>query len=305
MGSYLSPLQLGYGTPLGVEAAIHSARLYLQDLPINHVLVKLDFKNAFNTVRQDKVLEAASEFVPELFLYLYSCYSAPSMLCLGETILFSAEGFQQGDPLGPFLFCLVIHPLVLHYGAAVDELATHGLSCPKSQGRHPCHTAINELIQQSLVTAEVPAHLEPSGICQSDGKRPDGLIITPWKCGRALAWDVTCPDTFAPSHAMLATSEAGAIVDQAEDRKKVKYVNLQSSHLYVPVTIETAGAFGQEALTFLQELGDCLRVKTGEPRSHHHLLQRIAEAMQRGNTAAVLGTMTVPTNYFDNAYTYS
>ena len=27
-------------------------------------------------------------------------------------------------------------------------------------------------------------------------------------------------------------------------------------------------------------------------------------AMQQGNTAAVLGTMTVPTNDFDNAYTY-
>ena len=63
--------------------------------------------------------------------------------------------------------------------------------------------------------------------------------------------------------------------------------------------------FGQEALTFLQELGHRLRVKTGEPRPHHHLLQRIAVAMQRGNTAAVLGTMTVPTNDFDNAYTYS
>ena len=84
----------------------------------------------------------------------------------------------------------------------------------------------------------------------------------------------------------------------------MKYANLQSSHLFVPVAIETAGAFGQEALTFLQELGR-LRVKTGEPRSHHHLLQRIAVAMQRGNTAAVLGTMTVPTNDFDNAYTYS
>ena len=35
------------------------------------------------------------------------------MLCLGETVLFSAEGVQQGDPLGPLLFCLVIHPLVL------------------------------------------------------------------------------------------------------------------------------------------------------------------------------------------------
>ena len=104
---------------------------------------------------------------------------------------------------------------------------------------------------------------------------------------------------------MLATSEAGAVADQSEVRKKVKYANLQSCHPFVPVAIETAGAFGQESLTFLQELGHRLRVKTGEPRSHHHLLQRIALAMQRGNTAAILGTMTVHTNDFDNAYTYS
>ena len=46
-----------------------------------------------------------------------------------------------------------------HCGAAVDELATHGLSYPKSQGRHPHHIAINKQIQRSLVTAGVPAHL--------------------------------------------------------------------------------------------------------------------------------------------------
>ena len=33
--------------------------------------------------------------------------------------------------------------------------------------------------------------------------------------------------------------------DQAEERKKVKYADLQSSHLFVPVAIETAGAFGK------------------------------------------------------------
>ena len=59
------------------------------------------------------------------------------------------------------------------------------------------------------------------------------------------------------------------------------------------------------ALTFLQELGHRLQVKTGEPLLHHHLLQRIAMAMQQGNTAAVMGTMTIPTNDFDNACTYS
>ena len=67
----------------------------------------------------------------------------------------------------------------------------------------------------------------------------------------------------------------------------------------------TNSPFCLQALTFLQELGHRFRMKTGEPRSHHHLLQRIAVAMQRGNTAAILGTMTVPTNDFDNAYTYS
>ena len=73
MGSLLSLLQLGYGTPLGAEAAAHSARIYLKDLPTDRVLVKLDFKHVFNTIRRDKVLEAASEFTPELFPYLFSC----------------------------------------------------------------------------------------------------------------------------------------------------------------------------------------------------------------------------------------
>ena len=33
--------------------------------------------------------------------------------CAALRTLLSAEGVQQGDPLGPFLFCLAIQPLVL------------------------------------------------------------------------------------------------------------------------------------------------------------------------------------------------
>ena len=113
MGSLLAPLQLGYGTPLGAEAAAHSARLYLSNLPSDQVLLKLDFKNAFNSVRRDKMLEAIEEFAPELFPYLFSCYSAPSSLYFNDTVIGSSEEVQQGDPLDPLLFCLVIHPLIL------------------------------------------------------------------------------------------------------------------------------------------------------------------------------------------------
>ena len=118
MQTILSPLQLGYATPLGAEAAIHSARQYLVDLPADHGMVKLDFRNAFNSVRRDKVLESALEHTPELYPFIYSCYSAASNLFFDNSIYQSQEGVQQGDPLGPLLFCLVIHPLVKKLGSA-------------------------------------------------------------------------------------------------------------------------------------------------------------------------------------------
>ena len=70
-GALLSPVQLGYGTPLGAEAAAHSARRYLADLHPDHVILKLDFKNAFNSIRRDKMLEVAKLHTPELFPFIY------------------------------------------------------------------------------------------------------------------------------------------------------------------------------------------------------------------------------------------
>ena len=58
------------------------------------------------------MLETARENIPELFHYVFSCYSSPSSLFFLGTTLQSAEGVQQGDPLGPLLFCLTIHPLI-------------------------------------------------------------------------------------------------------------------------------------------------------------------------------------------------
>ena len=48
----------------------------------------------------------------ELFQFVYSAYQSPSSLFCGDNVLQSEEGVQQGDPLGPLLFCLTTHPLV-------------------------------------------------------------------------------------------------------------------------------------------------------------------------------------------------
>ena len=57
VGAGLAPLQLGCGVSLGCEAA---ARLYLQNMPPSHLLLKLDFKNAFNSLRRDKIIGEGS-----------------------------------------------------------------------------------------------------------------------------------------------------------------------------------------------------------------------------------------------------
>ena len=57
--------------------------------------------------------------------------------------------------------------------------------------------------------AHLPSRLEPTGLSLSGGKYPDGITLVPWRSGRLLEWDATCPDRhicLLPS--TIATREA-------------------------------------------------------------------------------------------------
>lgn len=122
MAALLAPHQLGLGVPLGAEAAVHATRVYLQDMPDCHLLLKLDFRNAFNSLRQDKMLLAVCERVPQIFPLVHSAYSAPSSLFIQDKTIQSAEGIQQGDPLGPLLFSLATMDLMRPLRCRVGHL---------------------------------------------------------------------------------------------------------------------------------------------------------------------------------------
>ena len=105
-----------------------------------------------------------------------------------------------------------------------------------------------------------------------------------------LVWDVTCPDTLAPSYTALSTREAGAVAAEMEQRKREKYVHLDPSHFFVPIAVETLGAMGPEAGHIFRDLGRRIAAATSELLSYQYLLQPVAVAVQRGNAAAILGT---------------
>ena len=605
----LAPKQLGFAVPGGAEAAVHAARRYVSGLPQGHVLVKVDFANAFNTIRRDVVLEAVARFLPELLPYTRSAYSARSNLSFGEYTVPSEEGVQQGDPLGPLLFCLAIHDLLgsmrsevtigylddgtlggeasvvlddfmrleveagrlglklnrakcevaghtaesrqlfaaqglsltetdldtltllgspllpgegiddtlstkreelatlasrlplltshdslfllrsvvstprllytlrtapctgsaelerydellrttltvtlnvnmtdvgwsqaslpirwgglgvrsavslaapaylasaastadlvlrvlpphLHQstdasidvallawqaavassttrplgprakvqrawdepccakvastllegamddhararlrasqqatsgawlkalplatvglrlenetvrtavglrlgltlcrphtcpcGVQVDAMGTHGLACKKSVGRHPRHSLLNDVIWRAMQRAQIPSAKEPTGLIPSSDLRPDGVSMLPWARGRCLAWDVTAPDTLAQSHVQATAVNAGAAAAKAEATKVAKYAAIATTHLFIPLAFETLGAWGEQAKTFVAQLGRRITEVTGDVRETDFLRQRLSIAIQRGNALSVRGTL--------------
>ena len=101
MAELLRPKQLGFGISQGAEAAVHATRIFLHNLQPQQLILKLDFRNAFNCLHRDKMLTAVREKVPGLFPLIHSAYRSPSCLFFGESIFQSAEDVQQGDPLGP------------------------------------------------------------------------------------------------------------------------------------------------------------------------------------------------------------
>ena len=126
--------RLTYGAmslPCPPEAAAHSARKFLSFPSADSVLIKIDFKNAFNTIRRDCILESVRVRIPDIFNFCKLAYGDASYLSFRGTEILSQEGCQQGDPLGPLLFSLTLHPiieslqsdLVLGY---LDDLALGG-----------------------------------------------------------------------------------------------------------------------------------------------------------------------------------
>ncbi|KAF2884944.1 hypothetical protein ILUMI_21221 [Ignelater luminosus] len=77
---------------------------------------------------------------------------------------------------------------------AVDSSGVHGLSCNKSAEKNSMHPALNGIMKRPLLFTSI---LEPTGLMQDDGKRPDGMTIISWKNGRALVWDDICVNVLA------------------------------------------------------------------------------------------------------------
>jgi hypothetical protein len=192
-----------------------------------------------------------------------------------------AAGLRLGAPFAQLHVCVC--------GSMVTVDGHHGLSFPTDLVDFR-HNQINELLCRAFVSACTLATREPHSLCTNTGKRPDGVTQVPWKRGRCLAWDATCPDTYAQSHIQSSNIQAGSAASAAELRKALKYSDIIAGVDFIPFVIETSGVWGQQALSLVNDTGRQIAAVTHEPRSTTYLRQRISVAVQRGNAFCILGT---------------
>ena len=144
----------------------------------------------------------------------------------------------------------------------------------------------------SIKKAQYTTVKEPVGLSRSDGKRPDGATMITWTRGKLLAWDVTISDTFANSYIGETSTRATAAADRAAKNKTTKYTDLAKTHYFVPIAIETGGAWNELALEFITKLGRRISGATQEPRETQFLFQRLSISLQRGNAVAFKNTFS-------------
>ena len=113
---FFSPLQHGVAVDGGSELLIHHISLLLESHP-DWVLLKTDIKNAFNSVERAHLLPEVAKVFPDIYHHVHQMYYGFGPLVFNgghdTHLLTSQEGVHQGDPLGPALFSVTLHPFIL------------------------------------------------------------------------------------------------------------------------------------------------------------------------------------------------
>ena len=131
----ISPLQLrrnsqqGTGNPNAIEIILIGLNRLINDenIDLNTTLALIDFQNAFCEVKRQWFIDEVYRLFPQVSPWVEYVYGCSTLMFTGDEICYSHIRVQQGDPLVPLLFCLVLALLLTELNKLYQD---QGLSIP-------------------------------------------------------------------------------------------------------------------------------------------------------------------------------
>lgn len=177
-----APLQVGVAISGGCEAMEHPTRRVVRRLHEDPTqgLLKIDLKNAFNLVNRNSFLAETRQHLPELYKWTEYCYAEDHPhLWVGDWMLRSVLGAQQGDPLGPLLFALALQPILTRLQEHLEDKFPHGTNM------------LCFYLDDGLIIGKHTVLVEALQFLGHEEVKSHGLHLSPAKCE---VWWPTAPD---------------------------------------------------------------------------------------------------------------
>jgi hypothetical protein len=115
--------QQGIRKPNAIEIILVGLNRLINDENIDPytTLALIDFQNAFCEVKRQCFFDEVYRLFPEISPWVESIYECSVLMFTGDDLCYSHIGVQQGDPLGPLLFCLVLALLLTELSKSYQD----------------------------------------------------------------------------------------------------------------------------------------------------------------------------------------
>ena len=175
---YFSNIQHG-NQKRGCETIVHKIKSEIESLK-NWCLLKVDITNAFNSVKRKSFLDQMAKVFPKAYNWSKWLYEEKTPLQFSKFIIWSETGVQQGDTLGPLLFCTAIHPILeqIHRECGLDINAWY-MDDGNLLGDPDKLLKAWEILSTELPKIGLELGNKCEWITSSDIKGPESVKITP------------------------------------------------------------------------------------------------------------------------------
>ena len=204
-------------------------------------------------------------------------------LLLRSSEFVTALRYRLGHPIfgseGPCPSC----------GQHSDRMGDHALNCAWQGERIARHNSLRDVFHSTAVKAALGPTKEGQYLLPGEGGKPADIFIPRHAGGKDAALDVTVVNPLQAALVSQAADTPGHALKVAHKRKLDKSWQAcnQQGIVFLPLAVESLGAWHKSAILEIKKLGTALARHTGEEEitTTRHLFQQLSIALVKGNAA--------------------